>query len=103
MLKLFLLIDNFFACWVIALLGVVGIMLAFNSLGAYYSEFFATVYTIMADFFFCIGIYRVLCKYAQWRNWQIILSKLCLVGLMAICIDLAGKFILSESTPGVIK
>ena len=42
-------------------------------------------------------------KYDQWRNWQIILSKICLAAIMAVHIDLAVKFILSSTTAETVK
>ena len=96
MLKLFILVDNFLACWVISLVGLIGMMNAFYAAQVYYSDFFTTAFIIMADFFFGIGMYRVLFKYARWRNWQIILTKIFLVAMMALSIDLVGKMILSR-------
>ena len=45
----------------------------------------------------------MLFKYAQWRNWQIILNKVCIAAIMAVHIDLAVKFILSSTTAETVK
>ena len=55
------------------------------------------------DIFICVGIYRVLFKYVEWKNWQIILTKISLIAAMIVHIDLAAKFILDPNTPETLK
>ena len=102
-LKLFLLIDNFFVCWLISLLGLGGIVRVFNLIQTSGFDYLVSSFIISVDFLFCIGVYRILFKYAQWRDWQIILNKISLAAIMAMHIDLAANFILSDGTADALK
>ena len=77
-LKLLFAIDDFFACWVMSLLGLVGVVAVFSPLEDEGLEGTLSSFIIIANLFFCIGACRVLFKYAEWEPWQSSLSKICL-------------------------
>ena len=67
-LKLFLIIDDFFVCWVMSLLGLIGVVVVFSPLENEGLEGTLSSFIISANLFLCIGVYRVLFKYAEWKN-----------------------------------
>ena len=48
------------------------------------------------NIFLYLGVFRLLLKYAIWKNWQIILSKLSLGVTMIMYIELASHIIQGE-------
>ena len=53
-------------------------------------------FIIEVDILIFVGVYRVLFKYVQWKNWQIVCCKISLGVVMIALIDMASKIILSE-------
>ena len=94
-------------CWVISVLGLGGIVRVFNLIQSsgfdYPFEYLVSSFIVSLDFLFCIGVYRILFKYAQWRDWQIVLNKISLAAIMAMHIDLAANFILSDEVADALK
>ena len=103
LLKLFILMDNFSACWLVSLLSMIDGIKIFDSFFPDNTSFTVTAVIINVDFFFCIGVYRMLFKYVQWKNWQIILNKACLFAILAVHINMASELILSQTTPEQLK
>ena len=101
--KLFILIDNFFICWLTSLLGLIGVAQLLTQLKLKGYKEIWTFFIMEFDIFFCIGIYRVLFKYVQWKNWHIVLTKIALTGVLSSHIDLAANFILDQQVPGALK
>ena len=103
LLKLLILIDNFFVCWLTSVFGLIGAMRVFNLISVDLTETMVVSFIILVDIFTLTGVYRVLFKYARWRNWQIVCCKISLGAVMILHIDLASNVILSESTPETLK
>ena len=101
--RLFILLDNFFACWLTALFGLIGLNNAFSSLQLYLFDYVLISALLHVDLLLCVTGYRLLFRYARWKNWQIVLQKVLLAILLVIMIYFADRVILDPTYPEVVK
>ena len=102
-LRLFLLIDDLFYSWLITLLGLIGVIIVFHSQEAEDSEDILCSLVINASLLLWIGVYRVLFKHVQWKKWQILLNKICLVAIGVMHMHLVAEFIQQTPSPETLK
>ena len=84
-------------------LGLIGVIVAFHSKEAEDSEDILPSLIINASLPLWMEVYRVLFKHAQWKKWQVLLNKICLVAIGVMHMHLVAEFIQQTPSPETLK